>query len=162
MKLKTTRKLMMVAAIGLISGSIVVYAATTLFSQTIPSVGSANVLTAGCLGTTPLTNEGSPIPVVGSSGVMLVDCGSGNPAFVSNGGTATPTFALPSAYSALYAVPSPASLTVPPCSTSATGAVELTSGSPATLPAGVYSYCAAYSNWPVGGAASFGVTWSEG
>ena len=48
MKLKTSKKLMIIAAISLLSSTMVVYAATTLFTQTFPGQTFTVVtLTAG-------------------------------------------------------------------------------------------------------------------
>lgn len=161
MKLKTSRKLMLIAAVSLLSGSMVVYAASTLFTQTFPGQTFTVVtLTAGgCGSSLVLDNAFSVIPsYAGNAAYLDFDCGAtGGEAFSSTGttstmATATPTFTLPSGWSLSVAGYG--------ASCSSPGTTPLASGTPVSLTGGTnYEYCLNSSSAST--FTSFSITWSQ-
>ena len=160
MKLKTSRKLMLIAAVSLLSGSMVVYAATTLFTQTFPGQTFTVVtLTAGSCGSSLVLNSGSVVPTyAGGAAYLEYDCGGGvgGEAFSSTGttstmATATPTFTLPSGWS----------LSVAGYGSGCTsGTTPLASGTPISLTGGTtYEYCLTSSSAST--FTSFSIAWSQ-
>ena len=158
MKLKTSKKLIIIAAISLLSSTMVVYAATTLFTQTFPGQTFTVVtLTAGSCGGSLVLNSGlSVVPAyAGGTAYLEFDCG-GSDAFSSTGttstvATATPTFTLPSGWSLSVAGLGAG------CNT---GTTPLTSGSPVSLTGGTpYEYCLTSSSAST--FTSFSITWSQ-
>lgn len=163
MKVKTTRKLMLVATVALLSGSMVVYAAATLFTQTIPgqtfAVVSLNV--GSCGSALSLDAALSQVPSIsGNSAHLGFDC-NGSPAFTTNGtvsesATATPAFTLPNSNWGLWVWP----VGTDACNGTPAPAYPLTSGTPVALEGGTsYVYCLMTSS--AASFSSFSITWSQ-
>ncbi len=126
--------------------------AALLFTQTFPPVTRASGLVANC---TTLSVIGA-VPTVGTAGFVQFGCGASDAAFsVPTGVTATPTFTLPAGYLSLSANTVPASFA---CGTS--GLPVFTSGTPITLGATGYTYCAQVDATTVQ-LATFDVSWAS-
>ena len=168
MKLKTSKKFMLVAAIALLSGSMVVYAAT-LFTQTFPgqTFTTASLVAGTCGSTLQLSpDEGNNAGgFAGNSASLVFDCappptclacGSDLYAFTTQGPTsgtvtATPTFTVPTGWTLGVSTD---------VSGGCTGVLALTSGTPATLTGGSsFVYCLSTSSSST--FASFSITWSQ-
>ena len=160
MKLRKPRKLLLFSALALLSSSMVVYAATTLFTQTFPGqTFTVITLTAGSCGSSLLLNSGSVVPTyAGSTAYLDYDCGGGfgQEAFSSTGttstvATATPTFTLPSGWT-LSVINYGSGCNV--------GYTVLTSGTPISLTGGTqYQYCLTSNSAST--FTSFSITWSQ-
>jgi hypothetical protein len=167
MKLKTSRKLMLIAAVSLLSGSMVVFAATTLFTQSFPGqqfTTASLVPGSTCSGGT-LVGPYEPINPTYSNNPSALGygCGAGgDSAFTVQGTssiqvTVTPTFSVPTGWS-LYAVSTPGWCEVPEPTVSQV--VPLTSGSPLTFNGGSsWVYCLTSSSAST--FAAFTITWSQ-
>ena len=160
MKIKTSKKLMLIATFAVLSSTMAVYAATTLFTQTFAGqtfAAAASYLTAGtCGGSLVLDSSSSTIP--SSSGlpaVIVYDCGVSNPAFTSGSVAVptTPTFTVPTGWTlGLDTISDPT-----PCSSIA---LYLATGTPVTLASGAqWFYCLTTSSAST--YASFSITWSQ-
>lgn len=113
MKLILTRTLMLFTAVLVLSGGLVTYAATTLFTQNFPSQTFATpslVEGSSCTGgNLQLDSVGSNVPsFAGSAAQIMFDCSNAQQAFSTTGTTsttvyATPTFTVPSGWSLGYA-----------------------------------------------------------
>ena len=131
-------------------------AAAVLLSQTFPPV-QAFGMTGNCDTLTPSNQS----VVLGSSGHIVFDCLGSSRAFHTDGVfMATPTFGLPTSYSALYIFPyvnTDADLCV-----NIDGVRGLTSGVSMSFTGETpdWAYCAEYVNVTTAGLASFTVTWS--
>ena len=131
-------------------------AGAVLLSQTFPPVPSFG-MTTSCTTLTPSNQS----VVLGSSGHLVFDCLGSSRAFHTDGVfTATPTFGLPTSYSALYIFPyvnANADLCV-----NIDGNRQLTSGVSMQFTGEIpdWAYCAEYVNVTTAGLASFTVTWS--
>jgi len=162
MKLKKSRKLILVAAISMLSGAMVVYAAT-LFTQSFPSQSFATpTLVQGSTcsgGNLVLDSAASTIPSYsGLPAALVFGCdSSGDTAFSSQSFvTATPIFTVPSGWS--LAIVNQGALgecntTSPPTS------LTLTSGVPFSFSAVSIDYClysSSATTFP-----PFTVTWSQ-
>lgn len=170
MKLKASRKLFLVAAVSMISGAMVVYAATTLFTQTFPSQTFATpTLVQGSTcsgGSLVLDTTASTIPAFsGEYSQLVYGCDSaGDAAFVAQGGggtslTVTPTFTAPLAYGYPWTVAIDTT-TDPSGLCKGTSTTAITSTSPITLPGGnSYVYCLTAN--PAASFTSFSITWSD-
>lgn len=129
-------------------------AVVTLFTHTFPTVTTVTaVLTTTCQ-TLTLTPD---TVVSGSSGAIVANCGA-SPAFtINSAGQATPTFTLPTGYTALGIFISGGG-----CPGTA---VAITSGAPFVFTSGSVSlnvdYCAPFTSAPSGGLATFAVTWTQ-
>lgn len=133
-------------------------AALFLFTQNQPLV-PAGVITGICQNTTSVLQTAPP----GQTGSDLYVCGT-NPNVQpvldtsSSGGTATPTFTLPSPFLKLVLVSSASGT---PCPNN-TGNITLTSGSPVTFTANQgYDYCASYGPTPATGLPAWSISWSQ-
>jgi len=161
MKLRRKQRLMLIAAVVVLSGAMVAYAAT-LFTQTIPGqTFNVVTLTAGSCGGSLVLNSGaSEVPAyAGSPSYLQYDCGGGpgQQAFSSTGttsttATATPTFTLPSGWSLSVQGYGDGCFAV--------GNTILTSGTPVGLTGGsTYEYCLTSSSAST--FTSFAITWSQ-
>ena len=159
MKIKLTRHLMLFTAVILLSGGLVAYAATTLFSQSFPGQTFATAtLTAGsCGGSLVLDPSLSTYTVAGSIATLLYACDtSESPAFSSTGSTSdlisvTPTFTVPSGW--ILDVDNVGDNCHAPIA-------SLTTATPVTLPGGTnYIYCLSSSS--ASNFTSFSITWSQ-
>ena len=163
----TRKTILVVVAISVIG---IAAAATTLFTHTFPGVKTVPpppFLVTQC---STLTNETTP--VLGSSGNMTFDCGSGRPAFNTTaaipkpaGGPVTPTFTLTGTGYSRVAIWAAflygAFNTNPPC-VGPTYQV-LVSGQAIIFATGgaEYIYCAEFNSAPATGFAPFSVAWNQ-
>lgn len=172
MKPKMSRRLMLAAAVAMLSGSTVVYAATTLFTQTIPgqTFVTASMTAGSCSGTPELDTYLSYAPggFASNPAQMIYDCNpdplgatnTGTAAFSTQGSTsitvtATPTFTVPTGWTlGVEGKPSSGS------STECNGMTALTSGTPVTLAGGTsFVYC--LSTKSASSFSSFSVSWTR-
>ena len=162
MKLKTSKKLMLIATVSLLSSTMVVYAATTLFSQTFPAqtfqtptLAQGSTCSGGAL---VLDSSASTNPTYsGSPSALVYGCdANGGAAFTAVGPiggpvSATPTFTTPTGWALAVILVGDMCTT----STPTTG-----SGQPVILTGGdSYNYClydTTASNF-----ASFSITWTQ-
>jgi len=159
--MKLTRTVMIFAAVLLLSGGLVAYAATTLFTQTFPSQTFTTptlVAGSGCTsGNLVLDSSASTIPVyAGSPALIVYACStSGATAFniVGPSVTVTPTFTVPTGWT----------LGIDTAADACKTTTGLTSGSPITLSQSVFSgagwYCLTTSS--ASNFTSFSITWSQ-
>ena len=161
MKLKTSKKLMLIATVSLLTSTMVVYAATTLFTQTFPgqTFNSVASLTEGTCGNSlVLDTSASTIPsAAGQAATLVYACDtSGGAAFNSNGApqSVTPSFTqLPAGWTLTIDETSDTSL----CGTSA---AALTSGTPFT-PTSPNSFVYCLTTSTASTFTSFSITWSQ-
>jgi hypothetical protein len=135
-------------------------AAVVILTHTFPAVTPDVVLTSTCTTLTP-----NPTHVaVGSAGTVLFNCGGTTPGLtVATAGSTTPAYTLPVGYVNFYrydaSVAPGAGLT---CIIREPGAVALTSGVSNTFAATPvnWNYCADFLVAPLGGFATFTLTWN--
>jgi hypothetical protein len=135
----------------LFSGSLVAYAATDLFDQTIPGQTFNTPYLTGKCSSLVLEPSLSNIPLAGGSGFLLYSC-STSAAFVptTNPGPATPKFNLPTGWT----------LSVAPSTADCIGVTNLTSGTPVTLTISAgYDYCLTTTS--ASNFSSFDVLWTQ-
>lgn len=166
MKIILTRTVLILALVMMLSGSLVTYAATTLFTQTFPAetfaTASLNVGSKCSGGDLVLVPADSTVPnSAGQYAALEFACDStGDAAFTSTGTTSTtvtvtPTFTLPSGWN-FFVGPQNSPTTIA-CSNVE---YEPTSGSPVTLTGGTsYAYC--LTSTSASSFSSFTVTWSQ-
>jgi hypothetical protein len=158
MKLSRRRRLVLLAAISMLSGTMVAYAAT-LFTQTFPgqTFATPSINEGTCTsGLVVFTSASNIPPVGGNPATIAYACDpSGSPyAFSQNAPsvTVTPTFTVPSGWT----------LGVGAAATPCASPTTLTSGSPVTLggvPAGAWNYCLSTTSATT--FTSFTITWSS-
>ena len=163
---------MLVAAVALLSGTMVVYAATTLFTQTFPGQTFTTLTLvegSSCSGgNLEIDTAGSTIPTdSGSFSRIMYDCSTSQQAFSTQGSanatiTVTPTFTVPAGWAlAVTGAVYPFNAASQPCSSNpSTVYPALTSGTPVTLNGGTnYVYCLTSSSAST--FTSFSITWSQ-
>jgi hypothetical protein len=157
---------MIFTVVLLLSGGLVAYAATMLFTQTFPSQTFATgTLQAGtnCTGgSLVLVPTGSSYTIAGSPAILEYACNSsGSPAFTSTGSTsdhvnATPSFAIPSGWNLYVPLPIPG----PVSCLNFTFTYTLTSGTQLSIIGGTsYFYCLTTTS--ASNFTSFTITWSQ-
>ena len=153
-----SRVISVLVATLLVAG--VVIAVTTIFQQNYPQITVTAGLSTLCATPTPLTANVTQI-VAGDSGYVRYTCGTG-PAFSQlAGASATPTFNLTGTiFKSLYLFKhsTPVGVACP----NGDGAFQLSTGLLAGFPNtnSDWDYCARFLNAPLGGSASFAITWS--
>ena len=162
MKMKITRTVMIFTTVLLLSGGLVAYATSTLFTQTFPSqtFNTASLVQGtACSGGNLVIYAGdSTIPkFAGSPAVITYGCDStGSTAFSTTGTTSNTVTATPT----ITTLPTGWTLTAVPFTNSLCTGTSLTSGSPATLTGGTnYYYC--LSTTSASNFTSFAITWAQ-
>jgi hypothetical protein len=151
-------RLILVIGIIALAATIGIVYAILEFTQTVPSI-PVNQLSPGC------ANVNNETPATSTAETLFLDCGApGLPvaAFSSVAVSATPTFTLPSPYSALYIYEGPGSQSCAGVtSQSAPFNAPLVSGTSVSLVAGSYSYCLTYFGATLGQTLpTFTISWS--
>jgi hypothetical protein len=134
-------------------------ASAFLFTQTVPGVAEAG-LSEGTCGSS-LSATPALLPSGGGSEVMFCSGAGSEYAFLVDGPsfTFTPTFALPSGATDIYAIPAPTPPSAPSggC-VSVSGGFGLSNGTSVTFPGtGTYDYCVDAT----AGFGSFTVNWAQ-
>jgi hypothetical protein len=143
---------MIFTAFILLSGGLVTYAATNLFTQSVPGQTFNSAFLIGKCSSLVLEPSLSNIPLAGNAGFLAYDCGT-SAAFIANpagSGPATPTFNVPTGWT----------LGVSPVSSDCSPQTTLTSGTAVTLTlSSGYLYCLTTTS--ATNFTSFSILWTQ-